>query len=194
MIRIRAQRAACPAQPGHPSDSSATPVDDVAAGRGRRLSRLVIAGSVAIALFAVAGCDGGLPIALPSAIQPASGDGGSGGSGVSSSFFSGDTSSVPVQLADKLGCSGASGNDQLERYVSSELDCLLDGDNEVSIFSFANTGVEQAWFDLGPQAADDSGTVVYGAAWAVEPFNVSQVSEIQHELGGQILRQGGAGG
>jgi hypothetical protein len=66
------------------------------------------------------------------------------------------------------------------------MDCLLD---EVTIFSFTSAANEQKWFDLGPESADESGTVVRGDVWAVEPFNESQAAAIQQVIGGLIGQQ-----
>jgi hypothetical protein len=103
---------------------------------------------------------------------------------------SGDTSSEAGQLASQLGCSDFSADVQLDRYAQDEATCLINGDNEVTIFDFSGQTDEQAWFALGPESADDSGTVVLGAGWAVEPFNAGQAQFIQQTLGGTISQQG----
>lgn len=103
---------------------------------------------------------------------------------------SGDTGSQAGQLASQLGCSDFSSDVQLDRYVQDEATCLINGDNEVTIFDFSGQADEQAWFALGPESADDSGTVILGGGWAVEPVNAGQAQFIQQTLGGTISQQG----
>ncbi len=165
--------------------------------RGTHRGRLTVVAAVALALLASVGCGSQLKVNGQGTGQGTSiyhgtinhGGTTASGSQLSSDFFSGNTSDGPDTLAAKLGCTDPSGNPQLDRYVSAELDCLLDGDNDVSIFYFSSSANEQAWFALGPQSADDSGLVVLGDGWAIEPFNSGQASLIQGVVGGQIQRQ-----
>ncbi len=103
--------------------------------------------------------------------------------------LTGNTSDIPILLANALGCTNVDYNAQLDNWVHSEITCLLDGDNEVTIFSFVSAANAQKWFALGPESADESGTVVMGDRWAVEPFNESQVQHIQQVVGGVISKQ-----
>lgn len=103
---------------------------------------------------------------------------------------SADTGSEAGQLANQLGCTNFDADVALERYVQDEATCLLNGDSEVAIYDFSGQADEQAWFTLGPQSADDSGTVIIGDGWAVEPFNTGQAPFIQQTLGGTISQQG----
>jgi hypothetical protein len=103
--------------------------------------------------------------------------------------LSGNTSTVPIQVANALGCVNIDANAQMDNWVSAEVTCLFDGDNEVTIFSFTSAANEQKWFDLGPESADESGTVIRGDVWAVEPFNESEANAIQQKIGGTIAQQ-----
>jgi hypothetical protein len=104
---------------------------------------------------------------------------------------SADTGTQAGQLASQLGCTDFSADVQLDRYAQDEATCLINGDNEVTIFDFSGQADEQAWFALGPESADEGGTVVLGGGWAVEPFNAGQAQFIQQTVGGTISQQGG---
>lgn len=139
--------------------------------------------------LALVGCGGTagptvVPTGGPSSEGPAPGD-----SVTPTLDLSGNTSTVPIQVANALGCTNVDYNAQLDNWVSAEVTCLFDGDNEVTIFSFTSAANEQKWFDLGPESADESGTVVRGDVWAVEPFNESQASAIQAIIGGVVAQQ-----
>jgi hypothetical protein len=152
-------------------------------------------------IFAAAGCSSSLHVPvnistaagsqpaadLPTAAEAAGSEPADAGGGLD---LSGNTGTLPAQIASRLGCSDLQANNQLQRYVHDEVTCLLDGDNEVTIFGFTSQADETKWMALGPEAADDSGTVVAGNGWAVEPYNTDQAQGIQQRIGGTISQLG----
>lgn len=127
------------------------------------------------------------------ALLTACSSGGSTGSSSSGSIsppnITGNTSAVPGEIAERLGCTGLAADDQLDRYTAAEATCLYKGDNSVTIYAFDSAADEQDWFNVGPESADETGTVVLGSDWAVAPYNTSQAEEIAQVLSGQVRQE-----
>ncbi len=124
---------------------------------------------------------------------------GCGGSGNAKPFSAPTTGSPPstidlrgnentstiAALAQQLGCTDVSADNQVERHADSEATCLFQGQT-LALLGFPDDASEQAWFDTGPETADNSGTVVLGDKWAIALFEPSQASAVQHVVGGTV--------
>lgn len=137
----------------------------------------------------------GVAVALAACSSNGSPGGGSSASSTSTPTsipplnFNGNTSDVPSEIAQRLGCIGFADDDQLDNYTSAEATCLYQGDNSITIYAFSSSQDEQSWFNLGPESANETGTVVLGSEWAVAPYNTSQADEIAQVLGGKVEQE-----
>ena len=88
-------------------------------------------------------------------------------------------------LANKIGCTDFSPEQQAGSYSHDIGGCYLNSSSYLTIFTFTSNDVRNQWLEIARQGGVSPALIVSGNLWAVrsDPAGVSAVQKI---LGGQI--------